>query len=32
MYRKAIELINDTDGLEPYLVTFNGDLSYLENI
>ena len=32
MYRKAIELINDTDGLEPYLVTFNGDLSYLENV
>ena len=29
MYRKAIEIINDTDGLEPYLDAFNSDYDYL---
>ena len=32
MYHKAIELIKDTDGLEPYLDTFTEDLAYIENI
>lgn len=29
MYRKAIEIINDTDGLEPYLDAFNSDYDHL---
>lgn len=29
MYRKAIDIINDTDGLEPYLDAFNSDYNYL---
>lgn len=29
MYRKAIGIINDTDGLEPYLDVFNSDYNYL---
>lgn len=31
MIKKAIEIINDTDGLQPYLETFNSDLAYLCN-
>lgn len=31
MAKKAIEIINDTDGLQPYLETFNSDLAYLHN-
>lgn len=31
MVKKAIEIINDTDGLQPYLETFNSDLAYLNN-
>ena len=31
MVKKAIEIINDTEGLEPYLETFNSDLVYLYN-
>lgn len=31
MTKKAIEIINDTDGLQPYLETFNSDLVYLNN-
>ena len=30
MYKKAINIINDTDGLEPYLEAFNSDYDYLE--
>ncbi|MEN8078902.1 helicase-exonuclease AddAB subunit AddA [Clostridioides difficile] len=30
MYKKAIDIINDTDGLEPYLDAFNSDYGYLE--
>lgn len=30
MYKKAIEIIKDTDGLEPYLDAFNSDYGYLE--
>ena len=29
MYKKAIEIINDTDGLQPYLEAFNSDYDYL---
>ena len=29
MYKKAIEIINDTDGLEPYLDAFNSDYDNL---
>lgn len=32
MYHKAIELINDTDGLEPYLDNFRDDLGHLERV
>ena len=31
MMNKAIEIIKETDGLEPYLETFTTELSYLEN-
>lgn len=30
MYKKAMDIINDTDGLEPYLDAFNSDYGYLE--
>ena len=30
MYKKSINIINDTDGLEPYLEAFNSDYDYLE--
>ena len=30
MYKKAIDIINDTDGLAPYLDAFNSDYGYLE--
>ena len=30
MYKKAINIINDTDGLAPYLDAFNSDYDYLE--
>ena len=30
MYKKAINILNDTDGLEPYLEAFNSDYDYLE--
>lgn len=30
MYKKAIDIINDTDGLAPYLDAFNSDYDYLE--
>lgn len=30
MYKKAIDIINDTNGLEPYLDAFNSDYDYLE--
>ena len=29
MYHRALAIINDTDGLEPYIETFNLDLSYI---
>ena len=32
MYHKAIEIINDTEGLEAYLDTFRGDLECLKNV
>lgn len=32
MVKKAIDIINDTDGLSPYLETFNSDLTYLSNV
>ena len=32
MYHKAIEIINDTEGLEAYLGTFRGDLECLKNV
>ena len=31
MYKRAIEIINDTSGLEPYLDAFYSDYNYLEN-
>lgn len=31
MMNKAIEIIKETDGLEPYLETFTTELSYLDN-
>ena len=31
MMSKAIEIIKETDGLEPYLETFTTELSYLDN-
>ena len=31
MYQRALAIINETDGLEPYLETFHGDLNYIEN-
>lgn len=31
MYQRALEIINDTDGLEPYIETFSSDLVYLNN-
>ena len=31
MYKRAIEIINDTSGLEPYLDVFYSDYNYLEN-
>lgn len=31
MYKKAIDIINSTDGLEPYLDAFSSDYVYLKN-
>ena len=32
MLRKALKIINETDGLEPYLDAFNSDIAYLERV
>ena len=32
MLRKALNIINETDGLEPYLEAFNSDIGYLERV
>ena len=32
MLRKALNIINETDGLEPYLEAFSSDIGYLERV
>ena len=32
MMEKAIEIVNETDGLEPYLDNFSGELSNIRGI
>ena len=32
MLRKALNIINETEGLEPYLEAFNSDIGYLERV
>lgn len=32
MLRKALNIINETDGLEPYLEAFTSDIGYLERV